>query len=470
MEKSYSKTGAANKLSCFLSGRKKLIRKGDRVIAGVSGGADSMCLLDLLDGIKDERGFSLRVVHIHHGLRKASDDEAAFVAAECEKRGIACRIVRVDVKTYGREHSCGTEEAARELRHKALGDAARDWDLEKENKGKRPARIALAHHLEDQAETVLFRLARGTSLRGLAGMDAENGRTVRPMLTVTRQEIEEHLRSRGLAWKEDESNDSEEYARNRIRRQILPKLSEAVNGQAARHIAETAEDVRISEEYMDRQAARRLAACREADGGFSVPKLLRSDPALTGRILYKALCLAAGREKDIGRIHVEELESLCRKTGNGTLSMPAGVTAVKSYERLYFRTAGDPVMEIPVAVRGPFAQEEYTAEVLEKPAGKPALPASEYTKWFDYDKILSLLQFRTRERGDRITTSDSGSGKSLSDFMIDRKIPADVRDRLVLPFAGREVLWVPGYRRSELYKVTDRTERILSITWNRASG
>ena len=473
MARSYSRTGAANKLSRFISQR-KLLRKGDRVVIGVSGGADSMCLLDLLDVLRGGSGLKLRVVHVHHGLREAADEEAAFVESECAERGIPCRTVRVDVRAYSRANSCGTEEAARILRLEALEEAAGEWD--REEKDGRTARIALAHHLEDQAETVLFRLARGTSLRGLAGMEAENGRIIRPMLCLTRKEIEEHLKEQGLSWKEDESNASEEYARNRIRHKVLPLLAETVNEQAACHIAEAAEDVRRAENYLDSQAARRMKACRDADGSCVIPKLLRSDPALLGRMLRQVICDAAGSEKDVGRIHVEELEALCRKKGNGRISLPYGLTAVKSYDRLFIRKEeagggsepGTPAVpaEIPGAQAGPFSREEYDVEILERPRGKLSLPASEYTKWFDYDKILSLLQFRTRRRGDRITTADDGSGKSLADFMIDRKIPAPLRDRFILPFAGREVLWVPEYRRSELYKVTDRTKRILSITWN----
>ena len=211
-----------------------LLEKGTRILAAVSGGADSLCLLFLLDALKETEPIKLRALHVHHGIRESADHDAALVGAFCKERGIPCRIVRVKVPEYAETHHLGTEEAARILRYEALEEEAAAW--EKETPG-RPVRIALAHHLEDQAETVLFHLARGSGIAGLCGMRAVSGQKIRPLLDVSRAKIEGVLREQAIAWAEDETNRDPSYARNQIRLVLLPEMERTLNAGTTRHLA-----------------------------------------------------------------------------------------------------------------------------------------------------------------------------------------------------------------------------------------
>ncbi|MBO5503279.1 MAG: tRNA lysidine(34) synthetase TilS, partial [Lachnospiraceae bacterium] len=222
---------------------------GDRVVAAVSGGADSVCMLLLLDRIRSEIGFSMRALHVHHGIRgESADEDARFVSQLCERLGVRCDVIRVDVPAIAKAGGTGIEETAREERYRVLREACQAW--EREDAGARAGRycIAVAHHMEDQAETVLFRMARGSGLTGVAGMrpaaplpgDPEI-LVIRPLLQFTRAEIEEIVTEAGTGWREDETNSDVSYARNRIRSGILPELAQ-INEAAVRHICALAEE------------------------------------------------------------------------------------------------------------------------------------------------------------------------------------------------------------------------------------
>ena len=252
--------------------RHNMIAPGSRVLAAVSGGADSMCLLEVLSTLRPRAGFELRVLHVHHGLRERAENDLAHVAKYCESAGIPFQAARVDAGSYAAKNGMSVEEAARNLRYEALEKAAREWD-EEEAKLSAPrhpstlgqlstpsqlntqaqltrqataapgnlCRIAVAHHIEDQAETVVFNLLRGSRLTGLRGMQPVNGRIIRPMLEVSRTEIEGFLVQRGITWCEDETNEDLRYTRNLIRKEVMPLLLK-INAGAREHIARAAEE------------------------------------------------------------------------------------------------------------------------------------------------------------------------------------------------------------------------------------
>ena len=339
------KTRAAAELLSFIENN-ALFAQGDRVLAGISGGADSTFLLYCLKAWQPLYGLFLRVIHVNHGLRAEAAEDEAFVRACCAELDIPFEAVAVDIPAYRATHPVGIEEAARELRHEAFRRAAQAWDAEVEQetgaKG-RPARICLAHHLQDQAETVLFRLARGTSLKGLTGMQPAAGRLVRPLLALSRAEIEEGLREAGLSWREDESNASDAYTRNRIRHNILPLLEEEVNGGAAQHIAATARELGEIQTYLEEQTKALYESARMPRTGgqageeaLRVRCLLEAPPLLADRVLHRAMAEAAGGAEDITRTHVEDVRKLLSGKERAAISLPRGVRAVRDYGQLYF--------------------------------------------------------------------------------------------------------------------------------------
>ena len=431
-----------------------MLKRGDSLVAGLSGGADSVCLLSLLAGLREELELSLRALHVHHGLRENADLDEAFCRELCRDLQVPLTCVHVDAAAYGAAHHLGVEEAGRILRYRAFGEEA----------DRTGGRIAVAHHMEDQAETVLFQICRGSSLSGLAGMKPVNGRIIRPLLFVTRERIEQWLREKGLSFRTDETNEDPAYSRNFIRGKVLPLLREGVNAGTDRHLSDLAREAGEAERYLEMLTDRALEACLAPEEGrvkISLKALQALDPYMRGRILYRALALAAGRKKDLGQVHVRSLLELCGKGGSASLSLPGGVMARKTYDLLTLEKAGEE--ECPPGY--PLDPSEYSFRIFPFDGDLSGLPQMLYTKWFDYDKINTVPEFRTRQQGDRLTISESGASKTAARYMIDLKIPAVLRDRIILPMHGSELLWLPGGRISAGYKVSHTTAHVLEITW-----
>ena len=311
-----------------------LLKAGDCVLLGVSGGADSTALLFLMKEWAKKMPLSLRVVHVHHGLRPSADEDQAFVEAMCKAWGIPCVSRRVEVSAYAKEKGLGTEEAARILRHGVLAEEANAGD----------EKIALAHHRDDQAETVLFQLARGSSLKGLSGMAPKAGRIIRPLLDLSREEIELLLAENELTCREDETNAQDTYTRNRIRHHILPLLQQEANAQASAHIAEAAEDIAEADAYLQTEAMKLYESAKMpwTDGSgeedaLRIRALTEAPPVLAKRVLLLAIAAASGAAKDIGRVHIEDVYRLLTGAKRGEIALPYGLKAVREYGRLYFR-------------------------------------------------------------------------------------------------------------------------------------
>ncbi|MBQ8053604.1 MAG: tRNA lysidine(34) synthetase TilS [Lachnospiraceae bacterium] len=511
-----------------------MIEEGGRILAAVSGGADSMCLLEALRELQPRTGLQLKVFHVHHGLRESAAGDLDYVAEYCEQADIPFEAAYVDAAGFAGGHGLSVEEAARQLRYEALEKAADQWDQENlsekehlpEHKtlasgqnGK--CRIAVAHHMEDQAETVLFNLIRGSRLTGLRGMLPVSGRIIRPLLTCSRREIEEFLAARGISWREDETNEDVRYSRNLLRRRIIPLL-EQINKGAQEHIVRASEEAAEAEEFLRAETEKAAEKCRiqgESIDIVSIPNLLQYPPLIRRRVVYGVIADLAGRKKDLRDKHVQAVLQLAQKNGNGQLDVFGGVRVEKAYDRLLFyagntadaaashagntanEAAGSPVTltgrapedshsELPSPAfaysrRWPMSAAEYECRVLDFDGDMAAVSRKQCTKWFDYDKIGALPSFRTRRGGDRITLDESGRSKTIARYMIDAKVPAQLRDRIVLPTIGGEILWIPAGvadapdsdngnssdsgRISAAYMVSDHTSRILEIRWKAGS-
>ena len=500
----------------------QLIRAGDLVFAAVSGGADSVCMLHLLLAYREQCPFELRVVHVEHGIRGAeSRQDAAFVRELCDKLHVPCRQADVDAPALAAQEKLSLEEAARKLRYRVFEEC-----VETDRPEKRRVHIALAHNMEDQAETMLFNLARGSGLLGLAGMPPARGAFIRPLLSSSRADIEAYLRERGIAWRTDSTNLSESYTRNRIRSRILPLLTEQVNSRAAKHIWEAASQAGEAEECLRKMAAEDLAAIRIIrpagplrfrDG---VPAV-RPDTGPAQDILSDRLVLDAGKlsalsglrqtyalrealrmlrrgrgMKDISREHIRAVSALLSKHGEKHADLPGGICAVRSGNELILTRAGTGKAAGTGTADGAGAADGVgTAETAGMAAGgsnsflqvtgdgdyefmgltfrvrmigRDERPASyqeqnRYTKWLACDTMKGNLFLRTRRNGDRLVINAGGSRRKLKDYLIDEKVPASRRDSMVLLCDEDTVLWVVGYRISEHVKVTERTEQILRI-------
>ena len=476
-----------NRIRNRISALEMLPPRGGRVLAGVSGGADSVCLLLVLAALREDLDFDLRAIHIHHGLRERAGEDLIFTKDLCAGLQVPCRIEYVDAADYAAGHSLGVEEACRILRYQCFEQACLEWEAEEPGPDgqARSCRIAVAHHMEDQAETILFHICRGSSIAGLRGMLPVSGRLIRPLLDETRDRIETYLREKRQTWRTDETNLDPSYTRNRLRLQILPLLEQYVNPAALRHLARLGTEAARTEEYLAARTEEALDRCRipaEGDSGTDrrrndnrtgvfVSRLLQEPGLLQQRILYLLLTGAAGRKKDIGEVHILALLKLACTPGSGRLDLPAGVTALKSYDRLVFRGPGteaagtDPESGLLDRETGlPVSEEAYRVTVFPFSGDMDAIPRNKYTNWVDYDKITTLPVFRKRREGDRITILADGRSKKLARVMIDAHIPAAVRERIVMPALGQEILWLPGISASQIYRITPETKNIMQIT------
>ena len=437
-----------------------MLKEHDKVIAGVSGGPDSICLLFMLLRLKKELKLELRAVHIHHGLRlETADEDEAYVREICEKWGVQLTVFHEDVAAYAARHKLTTEEAGREIRRKRFEQVCSEWG---------GTRIALAHHEDDNAETLLLNLCRGCGLKGLGGIAPVEGLYIRPLLTVRKQEVESYLKKRGISYCTDETNLEDHYMRNRIRNRVIPYLEENVNGQAVRHMSDTMEKMRDLAGYIGQETCRYLEHCvkrqeTEETGQIlilqdlyeEIPEFLRS------YVLCEALYQAAGCRKDIEAVHVRMLQELMEKQTGRRISLPYGLEAERVYEGIslgkkHRRERGT---ENKAADRPPRLRQR----VFERVDKVLRFPDTPYTKWFDYDIIKNTVKIRHREPGDYLTIDSRGNSQKLKQYFINAKIPQNERDQIWLVADGREIMWVVGYRQNQKYQISDRTKRILEI-------
>ena len=433
-----------------------LITPGDVVFAGVSGGADSMCLLEVLRAYRREVDFDLRVIHVEHGIRgEASLADAAYVRQFCEGREIPCEVISVDAESYSAAQGLSLEEAARVLRYEAFEEAAR----KAEN-----ARIAVAHHMEDQAETMLWQMIRGSDIKGMGGMRPLRGRIIRPLLGTERAQIEAFLRGEGIRWREDATNRDGAYTRNRLRMDVLPVLAQ-LNRQAVGHLCESAGRLQETEDYLAAQAdvLYERDTRETSQGGLLVSlTLLQEQPLMQRRVLYRALETVCGRARDLGMRHVTLLQELFAHQVGHELAFPYGVLAARVYEGVellpgHARDVRKNEQEIvPDQIRMDVLEQFELSEISKK----------KYTKWFDYDKIEYSVQIRKRQSGDYLVVDSSGHRQKLKNYLVNEKIPKAERDGLLLLADGSHIMWVIGHRISDYYKVDEHTKRVLKVQYH----
>lgn len=440
-----------------------MVKDGDRIIAGVSGGADSVALFCLMEKFREICPFELCAVHVNHNLRgQEALRDAAFVRQMCAQRQVEYFEYSVDVEGIAREQKLSREEAGRMLRMEAFEEQMKRWNGTK---------IALAHHRNDLAETMLHHLCRGSGLRGLCGILPVQGEKIRPLLCLEREEIEQYLGEQGIPYVTDSTNDCDAYTRNRIRHQILPLLREQVNGRAVVHMAEASDKLQKIEDYLQRQAQNLLEDCRRPDreAGFLDEKLFTAEPILQEYVILRQIEQICGKRKDVTSLHIRGILSLADKPVGKTIQIPGGYRMVRRYDGILLEKeraekSGEQqeVFLVPDE-QGCFCDECIRLRIFPNEGQK--IPQKRYTKWLNYDKMSKDLCLRTRLPGDYLVVNPEGGRKKIKNYFIDSKVPRQMRDQIPLLAVGQEILWVIGYRISEAYKVTEHTKIILEIEY-----
>lgn len=444
----------------------QMIAEGDTVIAGVSGGADSVCLLLVLLELQREISFEIRAVHVEHGIRGAeSREDAAFVKELCQSKEIPFIQYDYDVPRIAKEQGMSEEEAGRMLRYGAF-----EKEAEKYLQGK----ISVAHNQNDNAETILHHLIRGSHLRGLTGIPPVRGKIIRPLLCISREEIEAYLQEKNQNYRTDATNFETIYTRNRIRHEVLPVLKD-INPSAVSHVVRTAEALRETQEYLDMQAGALTEQTVHFEGNeawIETEKLKPVPNLLRNQVLYQSLVKLASFRKDIAEVHITDLWKLSGRQVGKSICLPYGLIAVREYEGIRIRadmaeciqkngeTAEMPLME----------STQFRCRIFEKDAKIQDFPKKKYTKWLDYDKIKGNLFVRKRKPGDYFFLEEQGHVKKLKQYFVDEKIPREQREQILLVADGDHIVWVVGYRISAYYKITEHTRRILEIQYDEAPG
>lgn len=437
------------------------------ILIGLSGGADSVALLEVLCHMRKTWDLRLAAVHVHHGIRKEAQQDADFCEALCREHQVAFYCEYVDVPKLAKEEKLTVEEAGRNARYTLFEQYRQKLHLDA---------VAVAHHQNDQAETMLFQLFRGTGLRGMSGIPVKRDTIIRPLLAVNRTEIEAYLKQKNRGFVTDATNLMDVYTRNKIRQHILP-VAEEIAPKAVENMNRTGEQLGEIFDFMQKQARQFLEqhSSQEPENGkltIALQPFAALHPALQKMIIIEAMECAFDSRKDITQKHIEAVLQLLEKEGEKTIQLPKACLVVKQYEQLIFEqqpenSKDSKETELPIEI--------YPNQIYLLSDGRTLqtslifsnnlenIPKNDCTKWFDYDKIKSVLMLRNREQGDFLTINDNGSKKKLQDYLVNEKVPKSERDKLLVLADGSHIVWVPGMRISAYYKVTPQTKHILQV-------
>jgi len=461
--------------------KRGLVQRGEKLLVGVSGGPDSVCLLHLLYQLGETLGLSLHVVHLDHRLRGAdSDADARYVLRLAQSLGVEATVEGRDVLAYKKEHRLSLEEAARRVRYDFLAEVARSL-------GAR--RIALGHTADDQVETILMHLVRGSGVAGLRGMQPitrwrarASGASlivIRPLLEVSREETEAYCKAHDLEPRTDFSNYSLDYARNRLRYELLPllqSLNPNVKAALLRTAGTAADELSFFEEQLSLVWDR---VVREQPNGLLLDarQALSLHPALLRHLLRRMVEELLGDLTDIEATHIEKMMAVLSKPVGKRLSLPRGLVFSVGYDSCLLSLGS------PASCPFPLLEGEHWldlgAETL-LPGWRvrsriiPHLPekadSDSFKAYLDLDQAGEEILVRQRRAGDRFQPLGMEKPKKLQDFMVDAKIPRGWRDCVPLVCSPKQILWVVGWRIDNRAKVTAETKRVLCIEFERAQS
>ena len=443
-----------------------LLSPGSRILAACSGGPDSLALVHILNRLRTEYSFSLAVAHVNHMFRPEAAAEAEFVAAFAAGLGLACYVTAIDVPAYYKAHKMSPEEAGRVLRYRYLRRVAAEWGA---------ALIATGHHRDDQVETVLINFLRGAGSGGLRGIQPVSGGIIRPLLPVSRREIEEYCAAWQLKPRQDSSNFATDYLRNRVRLMLLPALEADYNPAIRKAVWQLAALAGDEYDYL-RQEAKRLwtTVVTEADRlTIGSQALAGVHKALQREIIRLAIEKKRGTLTGISFGHVEKLLTMVLSgTVGSILTLPGGLIAYKTYTGVELGLITDShelpsvkpagLEAVPLAVPGITQAGDFV--IGANLATACQVYPGRQTAVFDLEQLSLPLIVRTRQPGDRFRPLGLNGSKKLKEFFIDQKVPAAERDTILLICDQQEIIWVAGHRQGERGRITSTTKKILQLS------
>lgn len=440
-----------------------MIRPGDHLLVGLSGGPDSTCLLHMLHRLGSNLNTSLSAIYIDHQLRPSeTPDEISFCEQTCSRLDIPFTAIQIDVKGYSNDNRLNTHEAAREMRYEIFRKHAAEINAQK---------IALGHNADDQAETIIMRLLRGTGPSGLSGIPPVRGNIIRPIIETSREEIMSMLNAEGINFVIDSSNLKDVYTRNRIRSSIMPAMKR-INKSFLSVLERTTEIFRDEESYFEIQVTKSLMTLIRSKTDTRIELLLVPLESMHTAILRRILRRAVDETRDlrgISFLHIEEIVKLIKTSASGArIYLPGGLRVIKDYSTLIMTSESPAVMDEYIM--------DSPSEVILRDASciitATQLSMDEYNKdqhrpattaYINAAKILWPLVIRRRQNGDLFYPLGMSKSKKLQDFFVDAKVPRDERDTVPIVTSNNNIVWVAGHRIDDRYKVEKSTESILKF-------
>lgn len=450
---------------------KKLIKYGDRVLVALSGGPDSVCLLNILYNLKELLNITLGAVHVNHLLRGIdSNQDEEYVTRLCKKMEIPIYIKRVDINNYSNKNKISSEMAGRKVRYDFFEEMMEKYSYNK---------IATAHNSNDQAETIMFRLIRGSGLEGLCGIKVcRDNKIIRPILCLSRTEVEEYIKKENLEARIDKTNFEKIYTRNKIRLDILPYIRENFNEDIIKTLNRTAKLLQKDNEFLENEALKAYQKyCREYDGYFVIKKeAFFNHEALVSRILRNALIRYSNQTYDFEMKHIYEIMELAKKNTGKIVSLPKNILVENIYGDIYIKYESSKkkihsnkikLNKFDICNKKLEFQGFFIQFAIIKNDKNIDLKEDEFIKYFEFDKIDSEIILKTREDGDKMIPLGMRGNKKLKDIFINKKIPKDLRDSIPILCFDNNIAWVVGVRTSEEYKISNNSKNILKVIVNR---
>lgn len=440
-----------------------LINPGDVVLVAVSGGADSICLLNLLNEFKDQLGIKLHVAHLNHLLRRGeAEADMRFVQSLGQALGLPVAVESIDVEEYAKNNSLGLEAAARVVRYDFLARVASNVSATK---------IAVGHTADDNVETFLMRLLRGSGLKGLCGIPPQRGNIIRPLIKVWRREIEDYVGSLKLVPRRDHTNYESKYLRNRVRLKLIPQLK-IYNLNIKEIILQTILLLTDDNSYIESKAEALLATAISSSSSqeirLSLAVLKNIERPIRSHVIRQAIGKVRGNLLELSYSHVQEILDKLEAKERWELNLPGGIFALGSREVLTFSLkpplAVEPVQyRYPLSIPGELEIKEIGKTIRASLVGKKEVTDDVAVAFLDHDYLSKKLVVRSRNEGDSFSPLGLRGTKKLQDFFVDEKVPAEARDLVPIVTNGKDIVWVGGMRIDERAKVKKDSKKIVKL-------
>jgi len=446
----------------------QMLNKGDKVLVAVSGGPDSVALLHFLTRIKPVYDLTLHVFHLNHMIRgREADEDAQFVAEFANKLDVPSTLMSFDVPALMKREKLSLEEAAREARYELMDKLASEIKASK---------VALGHHADDQVETFIMRLIRGSGLKGLESILPVRNHYIRPFIEVSKEEIIDYINENGLEYRLDASNEDLSILRNKIRRELVPLIS-SYNPQFKPILLRTIEVVREDQLHLEELTSEVFDVLAETGEGIAripVQGVIAQSTALRRRLMRKCISWVKTDLRGIDFKHIESiLNNIEEAPAQFEFELPGNIIVFTEYEYLVFARRElfelAPVEPIRLVVPGITRVGTLGAEIDAQLTSSANLEFERNGRvaHLDADKIPDELFVRTRRPGDSFKPFGMMKDKKLQDFFVDEKVPKRERDRVPIIASDGDIIWIAGFRIDERFKVTEKTKRVLVLRLKR---